>query len=394
MSRNGAVLGDSQRQKTILEGLNGHNNSLGVMRLILALAVIVSHAYPLGAFGVEPLVEILHAKDSLGSIAVAGFFAISGYLVLRSALSGDVFQFMWKRALRIFPGYWVALLVGVLAVGPVVWLIERRDLGDYFLSGGGSIYSYLRTNFDLSIGPWGVWDVFAATTPYGEVTGASVLNGSIWTLTYEWSSYLAVALLLGLGLLRFTRLTVLLTTAAFGTVNVLYQFQPQLAAPIFGFAMDGYLASLGFLFFVGASLGAYADKLRFSPWIAVACGLLVAGSLFTVGWKTIGYAAMPYFLLWVAAVLPKRLQWIGQKNDYSYGIYLYGFLVQQTTAYFGLHKLGYFPWVLISMLLSFGLAWLSWKLIERPAINLKSFGPGRGGRYWWERLTKSRPQSS
>jgi peptidoglycan/LPS O-acetylase OafA/YrhL len=374
--------------RSVLSALNGHNNSLGIMRLVLALAVIASHAYPLGGFGVEPLIGVLGASDSLGAIAVAGFFAISGYLVLRSALSGDVFQFMWKRALRIFPGYWVALLVGVFAVGPLIWLLERRELGDYFRSGVGSVYSYLASNADLSIGPWGVWDIFASTTPYGEATGASVFNGSIWTLTYEWSSYLAVAVLLGLGLLRFTRLTVLFTTAFFAVFNLLHHFQPQIAAATVGIYVDGYFASLGFLFFVGASIGAYADKIRFTTWVGVASGVIVVVSLFAGGWKIFGYLAMPYFLLWVATILPQRLQWIGQKNDYSYGIYLYGFLVQQTTAYFGLHKLGIELWIALSMVISFGLAWLSWKLIERPAINLKSVGPGRGFRYWWSKLTK------
>lgn len=374
---------DPAARTTILVGLDGHNNALGVMRLTLALAVIASHAYPLGGFGIEPLVGILRAQDSLGGIAVAGFFAISGYLVLRSSLTGDLLQFMWKRALRIFPGYWVALLVGVLAVGPAVWLLEGRELGGYFLSGPGSVFSYLRNNFDLSIGPWGVWDIFSATTPYGEATGASVLNGSIWTLTYEWSSYLAVAILLGLGLLRFTRLTVVIATVIFGVANVLYHVQPAIAAGSFGIVMDGYFASLGFLFFVGASLGAYAEKIHVNSWVGIATGLIVITSLFVGGWKIVGYVAMPYFLLWAATVLPKKLHWIGQKNDYSYGIYLYGFLVQQTTAYFGLHRLGLIWWVAICMVVSFGLAWLSWKLVERPAINLKSVGPGHGFRYWW-----------
>jgi peptidoglycan/LPS O-acetylase OafA/YrhL len=176
-----------------------------------------------------------------------------------------------------------------------------------------------------------------------------------------------------------------------GTVpQLLYFSYMGLVALVFSFVTGtaGYLASLGFLFFVGASIGAYAHKIRFITWVGIVSGLIVVVSLFAGGWKILGYAAMPYFLLWVATILPKRVQWIGQKNDYSYGIYLYGFLVQQTTAYFGLHKLGLELWIVLSMVTSFGLAWLSWKLIERPAINLKSIGPGRGFRFWWSKLTK------
>ena len=354
--------------------LDGHNNSLGLLRLVFAIAVIVSHAYPLGGFGGEPWFGTWGAQETIGGAAVAGFFAISGYLVMRSALSGGLFQFLWRRALRIFPGYWVALLVGVLAVGPVVWLFEGRRLGAYFLPGDKSVYTYLTANFDLSVGTYGVWDIFEQTTPYGLAVGASGLNESIWTLTYEWSSYLFVGALLGLGLLRFTRATVVITTGIFGFINALYFFDQQLAISAFGPIVDQSFAAFGFVFFVGASIAAYAESIPLTRWAGIACGIVVVASLVGVGWKVIGFAALPYFLLWLAAALPKQVHWIGRKNDYSYGIYLYGFLIQQTTAYFGLHLLGIVPWTLICIALAFGVAWLSWNLIERPALSLKSIG--------------------
>lgn len=382
----------NQPQPTILEGLNGHNNSLGLLRLVFALTVILSHAYPLGGFGGEPFFGTWGPQETLGRFAVAGFFAISGYLVLRSALTGDIFQFLWKRALRIFPGYWVALLAGVLAVGPIVWLFEGRRLGAYFLPGDKSAFTYLSANFDLSLETFGVWDIFETTTPYGVATGVGGLNGSLWTLTYEWSCYLVVGALLGLGLLRYTRATVLIAAGIFGFVNAFYFFDQQLAVSAFGALIDRPFAGFGFVFFVGASLAAYADTIRLNPWIGIACGIIVIASLVWAGWRVIGFAALPYFLLWIAASLPRQLHWIGLKNDYSYGIYLYGFLIQQTTAYFGLHNIGIVPWTLVCMGLAFGLAWLSWNLIELPALSLKSIGPGRGGRYWWQKLTRNRAQ--
>lgn len=362
---------------TILSSLDGHNNSLGLLRVVFALAVIVSHAFPLGGFGGEPRFGTWGLQESLGGAAVAGFFAISGYLVLRSALSGGVVQFMWRRALRIFPGFWAALLVGVFAVGPAVWLSEGRGLGAYFVPGDNSVYAYLVANFDLSIGTRGVWDIFETTTPYGVATGVGELNGSMWTLTYEWSSYLIVGLMLGLVLLRFTRATVVIIAAVFGFVNILYFFDQQLALSAFGAVIDQAFAGFGFVFFVGASLAAYADSIRLNKWVGIACGIIVVVSLVGVGWKIVGFAALPYFLLWVATALPARFQQIGRKTDYSYGIYLYGFLIQQTTAHFGLHLLGIIPWTAICIGLAFGMAWLSWYLVERPALSLKSRGPGR-----------------
>jgi peptidoglycan/LPS O-acetylase OafA/YrhL len=232
-------------------------------------------------------------------------------------------------------------------------------------------------NFDLSIGIQGVWNVFVATTPYGIATGNGELNGSLWTLTYEWSSYLIIGALLGLGLLRYTRATVVIVAGVLGFINTLYFFDQQLAVSAFGSIVDQQFAGFGFVFFVGASLAAYADTIRLNTWVGIACGIVVVVSLLGVGWKVAGFAALPYFLLWVAATLPAGFQWIGRKNDYSYGVYLYGFLIQQTTAYFGLHLLGIIPWTIICIGLAFGMAWLSWNLVERPALSLKSIGHTR-----------------
>jgi peptidoglycan/LPS O-acetylase OafA/YrhL len=80
------------------------------------------------------------------------------------------------------------------------------------------------------------------------------------------------------------------------------------------------------------------------------------------------------------------VQWIGAKNDYSYGMYLYGFLIQQLTAYLGWYQWGYWPWTLACVVLTAGCAWLSWHGIEKRALALKDRGPGRGVAYWLEQI--------
>src|SRR5690554_1974512 len=91
------------KHTTLGSALQGRSNSLGVIRLVLALLVIVDHAFPLGGFGLDPVWELTRGQASLGLLAVGGFFAISGYLIAKSGLSGDVVQFLWRRFLRIFP---------------------------------------------------------------------------------------------------------------------------------------------------------------------------------------------------------------------------------------------------------------------------------------------------
>jgi peptidoglycan/LPS O-acetylase OafA/YrhL len=92
---------------TIAARLDLRSNSLNLVRLVLATAVIVSHAWPIGGFGDDPAI----GDVNLGHLAVGGFFAISGYLIAQSRLVNRPARYAAKRAMRILPGFWVCLLV-------------------------------------------------------------------------------------------------------------------------------------------------------------------------------------------------------------------------------------------------------------------------------------------
>ena len=114
-------------------------------------------------------------------------------------------------------------------------------------------------------------------------------------------------------------------------------------------------------------------------------------TLLVGGFSSIGQVAFVYAILYLAVALPKAVQWIGNTNDYSYGIYIYGFLVQQVLAYLGVHRWGYWPYVVLTLVIAFGCAWLSWHLVEKRALRLKSVGPGKGIRHWWDAAAERVP---
>jgi peptidoglycan/LPS O-acetylase OafA/YrhL len=348
--------------------------------------VIVSHAYGLGGFGEEPLIRHTSARDTLGGIAVVGFFGLSGFLIIRSGLRSDALQFMWRRGLRIFPAYWSALALAALFVGPLVWLQSGRELGSYFrfdkATEPGGFISYLANNWTLTIGQYGIYDIFKDTTPYGLTTESSVLNGSIWTLTYEWSCYLTVGFLIAFGLLKRSPFVISTLAAFLGLLQIFNSFEPTFTAKVFPFLADNHLVSFGFVFFVGATIGIFADKVRLDSRLGLLAGATVTFSLLEGGWTVLGFLAFPYFLLWISASLPKYFHWVGQKNDYSYGVYVYGFMVQQATAHLKLHEFNPYLWTITCLISSFGIAWLSWHLVEKQALKLKSWGPGLGMKYW------------
>lgn len=374
------------RPDSLSIALAGHRNSLGVLRLVLATLVIFSHAFPLGGWGEDPMSDWTGGQESLGGLAVVGFFAISGYLIAKSGSNADVVQFFWRRALRIFPAFWLVLLVGALIVGPIAWVVEGNALAEYPSRGAGGPLAYLAGNWDLTIRQWGIYDIFATTTPYGQVVGStSVFNGSLWTLAYEWGCYLIIGLLVVFGVLSRARiLVVAVTLIAYGAAIANLAVAGS-AASLLPYFSDSFKVTLTLAFLIGSSFAVYSRSIPFDNRLGVSAGIVAAITLTQGGWVLVGYPAFAYFLLWLAAALPKSVQWIGARNDYSYGMYVYGFLVQQITASLGWYQWGYIPWVTATIVITAGCAWVSWHLIEKRALRLKDWGPGRGIRFWVER---------
>lgn len=359
------------------QALAGHRNSLGAIRLFLAIAVLFDHAFPLGGYGVDPLHNLTGGQATIGSLAVDGFFGISGYLIAKSGANSDIIQFLWRRFLRIFPAYWAVLLFSAVVVGPLFWVIEHNPISTYFNRSEGGPLTYLTNNWTLKVGQYGIHDIFLST-PWGETTHTSVFNGSIWTLEYEWFSYMIIAVLCVGGVLLRAKILVPILTALFFSLSLLNISSPGAVGNIFPFLADSYRVSLPLVFLFGACLAIYSKRIPFDTKLALICLLTIIASLKYGGYAQLGTPALVYFVLWLGAKLPRTWQWIGAKNDYSYGIYIYGFLVQQMLASLGVNAWGYLPYVAITILITWGFAWLSWHLLEKRAMKLKDWGPGLG----------------
>jgi peptidoglycan/LPS O-acetylase OafA/YrhL len=145
-----------------------HRNSFDLLRLALALLVIVSHAYPLaGQSASEPLAIWSRSKFAFGEVGVAGFFVVSGYFITRSYVQiGSLPRFLWHRALRILPGYWVCLLVTVLVAGPLLAVLAGLPLEHYWSASTDGPLAYLWANWHLAIGQWNVSGLPDARVPY------------------------------------------------------------------------------------------------------------------------------------------------------------------------------------------------------------------------------------
>src|SRR3982751_5753061 len=90
------------RMKSFGDSFNSRDNGFAFLRFTLAVLVMVSHSSVLGGFGLPPFVCTLGRDYSLGSVAVAMFFVLSGFLITRSAQNTpSVGRFLWHRFLRV-----------------------------------------------------------------------------------------------------------------------------------------------------------------------------------------------------------------------------------------------------------------------------------------------------
>jgi peptidoglycan/LPS O-acetylase OafA/YrhL len=330
------------------------HNSLNALRLALATLVIVSHAWPIGGFGGDPKVGDL----SLGGWAVAGFFAISGFLITTSRLRSPFSAYLWRRMLRIFPGLWICLLVTLVVFVPIAALIE----GGADHVGPGSLVEYLAANGVLESSHQNIGGTLSGV-PY-----PGAWNGSLWTLWFEFGCYLVLG-----GLLVFSRLrerpgVLLGVFGACAFVNV--------AQAEFGLELPfrlAWAADLGSYFFAGAVLCAYASRIPMSTFLVATSTAVLAAAALTDHVQAVGALPLAYLLIWLGSVLP--LQAVGRRNDISYGVYIYAFPIQQLLVLAGAAAFGVLPFTVLCIVCTVPLAALSWFFVEEPAMRLKRITP-------------------
>jgi len=197
--------------------------------------------------------------------------------------------------------------------------------------------------------------------------------------------------LVAFGVLKKAKIVVPLITAFLFVAQVAsLLLEPGALAGLFPTFGDPWRINFGLVFFVGATIAMYADRIPFDDRLGILAGIASLGLLRFGGFNTVGYITLTYFILYLAARLPAFARRVGAKNDYSYGVYLYGWVVQQVLSFVGVNGWGYVPYVLISLLAAFGCAWLSWHLVEKQALKLKDWGPGRGLVHWRDRILRRR----
>ena len=342
------------------------NNNFDALRLLAAVSVIFSHSFLLaeGRQDHEPLMRLTQGQSILGVVGVFVFFIISGFLVTESfETTASPLRFLAKRALRIYPGLILCILVCAVVLGP---LATTLPLDAYFASGG--LYDFVFSNIMLNVEHNGLPGVHFTGFDIG-----GIVDGPLWSLPCEVVMYLLV---LVLGSMRLLRLSVLWPLLALGLVCLSLD---TAASPYFIGTVGWLLA----FFVAGMILYKLRDRHIFDGRIALLAlaGLLMSIPLgrFLLLFPLFG----AYLVLYLA--LDRRLPVLraARFGDLSYGLYIYGWPVQQGLLYASGGRLLWWQLFPLALAIAAALAFLSWHLVEQPALRLKPRGQGlaAGGGY-------------
>lgn len=354
------------------------SNNFDMLRLIAATSVIFTHAFLIaeGDQTRDPLVMLSQNQCATGLVGVFVFFALSGFLVTQSwEQTSSLPRFLAKRALRIYPGFAVCILVLTVGLGAVMTSLPLRD----YLGNPGT-REFLTANLGMQLQPNALPGVLFSQFWFG-----NVMDGPLWSLPLEVALYLMVALL---GTARLIRPPVLAVLLALGVFAVGFDRWIDKVAPL-GF-LGGVLWMLPF-FATGMLVYKLRDRSIFNSRLALLAGAVLVFSVLLANalpedalpWNLHRHTFIPtfsvcgcYLALYLA--LHPRLPVISAAHfgDLSYGLYIYGWPVEQTVSYLW-PGASWWALFLLSMGITAAVAFLSWHLVEKRALSLKPRGAPR-----------------
>ena len=321
------------------------SNNFDFLRFAAALAVVAAHAYALrlGYIGIgmhDPIIL-------MGQAGLAALLTTSGYLITASWEStASPLRFAWKRFLRVVPGLIPAILITLFLIGPVM---TSLSLGEYF----SALFS-----------PAGI-----AAVPFFE-NGSTIglfsenpwtyVNGSLWTIPLEVAMYGVVAALGIAGLLH--RWGAIPALAAGNVLLWMVWFDDPRMSKI-RFAL---------YFLIGAWLYLHRERIPYRPTVAGGLLLLLGLSALTPNPTVAGVIAIPYLTIYAAHLPLPFLNTFGKPGDFSYGIYIYHYPIQQTIIQATANTLTLPALCGVSFAVTFLLAFLSWHLVEKRALAAKN----------------------
>ena len=332
-------------------------NNFDFLRLLLASLVIVSHSYPLTK-NEEILSVITNGQEEFGSFAVNGFFALSGYFIFLSLQrSKTIANYFWKRILRLYPAL-IGLMIFTLVLVPILYE-------------GNHLTSTIKNYWVYALGGLSLYHVkYFITGIFENNPFKGAINGSLWTLWYEFSMYM---FLIGLFFIRKKKISYVFLFCGFFVSYYFMQNDTSFLHQNFLKInlQTNQLYRLAAYFLAGSCLTFFDFKKINTLYVRIGLFIFILLSFKLNFYTLVAPFTVPLFLILVGVLNTKPINDMGEKfGDISYGVYIYGFLVQQIFMnYFNFNPL---TLMVCSLIVTYFLAYFSWHLIEKKMLKFKN----------------------
>lgn len=355
---------------------DNRENNLDFLRLFFAVLVIFSHSFPLGVGKeeAEPMMWLSGGQTTLGTVAVDSFFIISGFLITHSYLrSRSVGGYFKKRVERIYPGFIVCMVICALVVVP--------------LAGAASPFPRFFSRALNFAAATSLLREFSYQHAFTANPNAAI-NGSVWSISYEFACYIAVALMGVVGALRRKRVLSILLCASLiflvGTAGLIdlcrrgdLQLSQVLNHPYF---WDRVLlrAPLVPAYLSGVVFYLYRERIPHSAvWAGISVCTLGLSCVVPGSWQLLFPVVGAYLVFWFGYHPRLQLHNFARFGDFSYGTYLYAFPIQQLLVQQAGGSLNPYLLFIVAAPLSLVAAFGSWHGVEKWFLSRASVTSGK-----------------
>lgn len=297
------------------------NNNFGSLHLLAAAFVLYGHQCALLNQG-TPLI----LGCQIQAIGVKIIFLISGYLITKSlfAEKGSAIRFCSiftiKRLGRLYPEYIFCLVISALIIGPI---FSELSVSLYFEN--RVWLQYIVNNLRL-FPTYGLPGVFL-NNPY-----MGAVNGSLWTMPVEVFAY-AMLLVFGIACRNNKNRNIIYSMLVMVILLFFvcrFIFFPDARVVIYG---SDWIAALNVIpyMFVGGFFYVFDLKNRLNPQVAFFIFFAANGVVYNteILRELVCLMVLPYLVFSLGLSDEQHLKLRVLKSEYAYGIYLWGFIVQQ-----------------------------------------------------------------
>lgn len=335
----------------------GRTSGFDYLRIFLAVSVIAIHSTSI-SYGRAYDATIWTGLAAVFAHSILPiFFALSGFLVAGSLeRCPTLVSFYGLRTLRIVPALFVEVMLSAIIFGP---MLSTMDLASYFSAPEFRLY-FLNIIGDIHYLLPGVF----TNNPL-----PATVNGQLWTVPFELECYVALGALIAVGIT--SKRKVLLGVIIFGQCLWAWEAYKRgnagELAPVNGPVLVLSFLS-GFLFFL------YRDLIILSKSLFILATTACVGLLLLQHGAFLVAIPATYITVYLGLLNPPKIKYL-LAGDYSYGLYLYGYPIQQAFASMGSWAHHWYLNLAVSLSAAFVIAYMSWNYIEKPTLALRRYLP-------------------